>query len=182
MSVAMAATPRGYEQLRKACIWIAPAIAIPSLRYTQDNRGQRNELFVRDASTYTIGAAIYYVGELVAKKVLMPYQQTLSRFRLLNNNHKLELAAFLVGLSANLLYAGIGAVHVSHAIARRQARNKENKIKTTALNQNAAIQASPLNVPIQSMGAYPFPRPASSLIYPLSSFAVYPGKQVQYLA
>jgi hypothetical protein len=180
MSVAMAATPQGYKQLHKACTWIVPAIAIPGQRYAQDARDQRNELFVRDASTYTIGAAAYYVGEALTKKVLTRYQKVLSRFRVLNSNPKFEFAVFLGGLSANVLYAGTGAVHVSHAIARHQAKSKANKVSPTPpLNQNIAAQ--PYS-PSQPMTISPFPTATPSLMYPLNELSLQREKQVQYLA
>jgi len=180
MSVANAIFPKSFDSAKTAFVWGAPAIAIPGLRYTQDNHRQRNELFVRDASTYTIGALTYYVGDILATKTFTRYQNFLSRFQWLNKDYKLKFTAFLIGLSANLLYAGIGAVHVSHAIARRQAKSKETKVNTSfSPDQTISAQQTLL---IQPMEISPFSISTPSLMYPPNEPSLNREKQVEYFA
>ena len=99
--------------------WTAPAVAIPGLRYTQDSQQNRKELFIRDASTYSIGALTFFLVRQIARKG-MDY------FHLFRSNDTRYLIAFLIGLTANLLYAGIGAVKFSHAFSRYQNRKAQH--------------------------------------------------------
>jgi hypothetical protein len=120
----MAVTPLihkgNVERIGKILTWTAPAIAIPGLRYTQDSKTQRKELFVRDASTYSIGTVTFFGTEYIVKKGL-------DHFKLIRNLDQRALVAFLVGLTANLLYAGIGAVRFSKAFSQYQAKKAAEK-------------------------------------------------------
>jgi hypothetical protein len=110
--------------------WVAPAIGIPGLRYFQDSRDQRNELFVRDASTYTLGAllflGIYFGGKKLLARLFtgkpikiqsLGKKQISFKFPWLSNDHR-EMIAFLAALMANITYAGIGAVQLSKWLGR----------------------------------------------------------------
>lgn len=101
--------------------WVAPAVGIPALRYFQDRKEQRNELFVRDASTYSLGAliflGIFFGGKAVLRRYESPLNQWIekkwNRPALRLNSNKIELIAYLPALAANILYAGIGSVRLS---------------------------------------------------------------------
>jgi hypothetical protein len=106
----MTAPGRGSAQLytttKEALTWVLPTVAIPTLRYFQDDRKERNRLFIRDASTYTLGTLIFLVvyraGLALLRKSPLP-----------PGEGKRDLLAFLAALAANILYAGIGAVRLS---------------------------------------------------------------------
>ncbi len=91
---------------KETLTWVAPAVGIPALRYFQDQKEQRKELFVRDASTYSVGALIYLGLFFGGKSFLKHLKPTL-------NEHVRDLSAFLVAITANIVYAGIGAVRIS---------------------------------------------------------------------
>jgi len=150
---------KNVETIKKVFTWTAPAIAIPGLRYTQDSHQQRKELFIRDASTYSVGALTFFVAEWISKK-------TLDRFHLIPDKGQRSLAAFLIGLTANLLYAGIGAVRFSKAFSRYQA---EKSVKKNALpGQYAApAPASSLKFNPSSASGLPLPSPQFQTFPPL---------------
>ena len=102
--------------------WIAPAMAIPVLRYTQDDREQRKTLFIRDLSTYTIGASLFLISETAFRKAFK---------RLAMPEKTAELAAFMLALTINILYAGLGAVQLSHWFNKhyRNLSAPQNKIE-----------------------------------------------------
>lgn len=100
------------DTITKVLTWTAPAIAIPALRYTQDSHQRRAELFIRDASTYTIGALLFLGTDRLTKKILDFY-------KIFQKEESRKLTAFLVGLTLNLLYAGIGAVHLSKLFTKK---------------------------------------------------------------
>jgi hypothetical protein len=91
---------------KETLTWVAPAVGIPALRYFQDQKEQRKELFIRDASTYSIGALLYLGLFFGGKSLLKHLKPTL-------NEHVRDLSAFLVAITANIAYAGIGAVRIS---------------------------------------------------------------------
>lgn len=115
------ATTFAKPSIQKILTWTAPAIAIPGLRYTQDTHLQRKELFIRDASTYSIGAGLFFAAEWLAKKLL-------DCGNMIQNLERRNLAAFMVGLTVNLLYAGIGAVRISKAFSKYQAKASKARI------------------------------------------------------
>jgi hypothetical protein len=106
-------TLRKTELVKEMVTWVAPVLVIPALRYFQEKPEQRNELFIRDASTYGFGACLFlgiqFVGRALLRKSRIPLTKPAQ-----------ELAAFLVAFSANMLYAGIGAVKLSHLFAPPQ--------------------------------------------------------------
>lgn len=103
---------RNPQVVREVLTWGLPPLAIPTMRYLQDPPESRKQLFVRDASTYVMGAAIYF---LVGRGSLHLF----NRFKVIPNLVYREMTAFLLGLTANLLYAGVGAVHFSHWVNRQ---------------------------------------------------------------
>ncbi len=53
--------------------WCAPVLLIPALRYVQDSdkpKDLRNELFVRDLSSWALGTGIYFASLIVAAKTM----------------------------------------------------------------------------------------------------------------
>lgn len=128
MSIQPFMTQAKVQTIRKVLTWTAPAIAIPGLRFTQDSHEQRKELFIRDASTYSIGAFTFLAMEAATMRGLTALTHTrLNHFSLVNDATKRNLTAFIVGLTANLLYAGIGAVRFSKAFSRYQAERAAKK-------------------------------------------------------
>lgn len=112
------------EFTKDTVTWIAPAIGIPALRYFQDRKEQRNELFVRDASTYSIGALIYistlFGGQALLNRYAEKQLSAASR----------KLIPFFVALTANILYAGIGSVRLSQLFSRMQNTNQSTAVNT----------------------------------------------------
>jgi hypothetical protein len=137
--------PSTQPMIQKVLTWTAPAIAIPALRYTQDTHLQRKELFIRDASTYSIGALLFLGTEWAAKKLF-------DHTNLIQNLARRDLAAFMVGLTVNLLYAGIGAVRLSQAFARYQSK----AVKTPTLPKPTHFKANAFAMPENSA---PVPQP-----------------------
>lgn len=108
---------KNVEYTQKALTWVAPAIGIPALRYFQDSKEQRNELFVRDASTYSLGALLFlgtYFGGL----------HLLKRFPDLSDTAR-EMIPFISALAVNILYAGVGSVRLSKLFSAYQERQRQ---------------------------------------------------------
>lgn len=150
------------ETTRTLLTWTAPALAIPTLRYTQDDRGQRNALFIRDLSTYTIGASIFLVSDMAFRKLFHGLKLA---------PKTAELGAFILALTLNILYAGMGAVQLSHWFNRHygdpsQASDKPDKFDKpdkkaepkptpppgSSASSNASPQASPYVPPYNPYG------------------------------
>lgn len=93
--------------------WVAPAIGIPALRYLHDAKDRRKELFLRDATTYSLGTVIYFAVGFLTKKLL-------TALNLFKNAANRDFASFLMAITANILYAGIGAVKLSQYYAHKQ--------------------------------------------------------------
>lgn len=100
---------------REVLTWVAPALGIPALRFFQDAREQRKELFVRDASTYTIGALIFLGTRMVG-------QSLLRRSSLPMSKAAKDMTAFMVALGANIVYAGVGSVRLSQLFRQTSAQ------------------------------------------------------------
>lgn len=130
-------TASAKPSIQKILTWTAPAIAIPGLRYTQDTHLQRKELFIRDASTYSIGAGLFFAAEWAAKKLL-------DCGNIIKNMERRELVAFMVGLTVNLLYAGIGAVRLSKAFSRYQDKAHQAKLNPTLNTMQTAVFSNPI--------------------------------------
>ena len=124
--------PNRLEFARDALTWGAPAIGIPALRYFQDDKENRNALFVRDASTYSVGAVSFWATQYGIRRLLdrmagKEIQLKTPNFlhsvlgdkfpkQALNMPKELEtikFIAFAAALAANIAYAGIGAVRLS---------------------------------------------------------------------
>ncbi|MCE3234235.1 MAG: hypothetical protein K0Q50_415, partial [Vampirovibrio sp.] len=131
---------------RDALTWVAPAIGIPTLRYFQDDKAQRKELFVRDASTYTLGALLF-LGTYFAGKRMMHH------FPRLGDGSR-ELIPFTVALAVNILYAGIGSVRLSKWFRPAGQAEPASKPQTQLAGFNA-WQAQPSlrsTLPVYSQG------------------------------
>lgn len=101
-----------FPLIKDVLTWTAPALLIPAFRYFQDPPQQRKELFLRDASTYSVGAGLFLGLGLLSRKLL-------NRWGTFKNPASKDLAAFLIALGANILYAGVGAVHFSRRFSRK---------------------------------------------------------------
>lgn len=138
------------EFIKDTVTWVAPAIGIPALRYFQDRKEQRNELFVRDASTYSIGALIYISTLFGGQALLNRY----AKKQLSEPSRK--LIPFFVALTANILYAGIGSVRLSQLFSRLQAANQP-KVPN-------ALPKAPSSSPLFPQNNY-FPMSAARVSY-----------------
>lgn len=96
----------------KAMTWLAPALLIPTMRYFKDNNLERRKLFVRDISTYTVGAAVFLITAYFAKKGL-------TAARVFSGEAQREFAAFLMALAANIFYAGTIPLKLSQHYAKK---------------------------------------------------------------
>lgn len=106
--------------------WVAPAAGIPALRYFQDDKSQRKELFVRDASTYMLGAFLFLGLYHGGKRLLANPFITMS-------GQAKDVTAFMAALTANILYAGFGAVWLSK-------RYKSSQVQPPAKMDNYVTQ------------------------------------------
>lgn len=148
---------------RDALTWVAPAIGIPTLRYFQDDKAQRSELFVRDASTYTLGALLF-LGTYFAGKRMMTHFPTLG-------NGTRELIPFVTALAVNILYAGVGSVRLSKWFRSSQPQEPP-AIHTpmpsmTPVNPFSALQAQP--VAVMSSAFYGPVFPQTNTVWPPST-------------
>lgn len=94
------------NQIQNVITWTAPALVIPALRYLNDDKQDRERLFVRDFSTYLLGSGLYLGVQALS-------YHTLHRVAPHWSLPQVQLASFGLALTANLLYAGVGAVYVS---------------------------------------------------------------------
>lgn len=94
------------KMTKETLTWVAPSVGIPTLRYFQDSKEQRRELFIRDAATYSLGAVTYLVLFYGGKRAMGHF------FPKVKDDLK-EFIPFVAGLAANILYSGIGAVRLS---------------------------------------------------------------------
>lgn len=90
--------------------WVLPPIVIPSLRWLQDPPKLKNKLFIRDFTTYSIGAVVFFAVKYLSEAAAGPFIKNLQAKCLLGS---------AVGLAANLLYAGIGAIKLSQWLTNR---------------------------------------------------------------
>ncbi len=111
-------------------VWGLPAVGIPTLRYFQDDKDERLKLFVRDGTTYTIGALTYFA-------VSVPVRAMLKKLAKPMTTPVREFFSILAGVGGNVLYAGIGAVKVSEWVSR----------KTSAHKQMEALEHTEANAP-----------------------------------
>lgn len=127
---------------RDALTWVAPAIGIPTLRYFQDDKAQRRELFVRDASTYTLGALLFLGTYFAGKRMMTHFPQL--------GNGARELIPFVTALAVNILYAGVGSVRLSKWFRASQPQETP-PVNTPALgmtpaNPFSALPAQPVTL------------------------------------
>lgn len=112
MSITPPVLGKTLSNIRETLIWVAPAFGIPGLRYFQDSKEQRNELFVRDASTYSVGAMVYLVTFFGGRKLMQ------TQFPKMGATVH-DFIPFLAALTLNILYAGIGAVRFSKWMSQK---------------------------------------------------------------
>lgn len=154
--------------------WVMPAVFIPTARRIidgnnyKDTPGLANQLYVRDLTTYSIGAATFFAVRTLA-------YEALSRTKLIKSDPKAYFAASLAGLGANLLYAGIGAPKLSQFLFKNKGYKKPQKssqeaittVETpkkldlvvglknkTSFNVNFANQGPVKNYPINSLKGF----------------------------
>ena len=106
-----------YEFAKDVLTWVAPSVGIPSLRYFQDSKEQRRELFIRDAATYSLGAVTFLTLFFGGKKAIGHFFPTMRK-------EVKEFIAFVPALTANILYSGIGAVRLSKYFSQKQQENQ----------------------------------------------------------
>jgi hypothetical protein len=112
-------TPEQGVTIETAATWLLPAVAIPTLRYINDDKKERDRLFVRDASTYVIGAGLFLGVRAFSQHVLTVLTK---QGRVSLSPHYAKLMSFFLALAANLAYSGVGAVKVSKWV---EARHRE---------------------------------------------------------
>lgn len=124
---------RSLIRVGEAVTWVAPALGIPVLRYFQDDPRERRRLFIRDFSTYTVGAATYFICKLAALKLL--------KSRVPSAGHR-ELYSLIAGVAGNITFAGIGAVRVSRFLDRILNRKPSQHVTSPEKLSNQGIPAS----------------------------------------
>jgi hypothetical protein len=118
---------------REIMTWVAPAIGIPGLRYFQDDKEQRKQLFIRDASTYTLGALTFLA---LKNGVLYGLEHSKTILRKIPSGETRHTLAFMVGLAGNILYAGIGAIYLSQKFGKSSSETTQfNPLSSTQFAQ-----------------------------------------------
>ncbi len=164
-----ALTPQNVRKVETALTWITPPLAIPALRYFQDPPELRKTLFVRDFTTYSIGAGIFLLTGWLTHTAL-------KASGIIKNPSVLKLAAFLTALTANLLYAGVGAIKLSQRLnpAQKAASAPPVKLPSQAPKPMQTFPAFPTEKPVEPhFQAAPnvFPSAPTMRTYP---YAPYP--------
>ena len=103
-------------QIERVITWAGPPLIIPALRFSRDDPEHRNELFVRDFSSWSIGSAGFLGGSALSAILLKKLPQKLS-------NTTIRLTSFLVGFTIYCLYSGIGALKLSKWFNNKQNLN-----------------------------------------------------------
>lgn len=145
------------KPITEALTWVGPAISIPALRYFQDDPQQRKELFVRDASTYTVGAMLYIGVRLAVSQLLNEGKIRLGKYKIplfhkplpLGKGVK-EIIAVIAGLTVNVTFAGIGATYFS-----RLFKSKPLEQPLNPTSKPAKALYSPYPVMFQSAASQP---------------------------
>ncbi len=106
---------KSYLNIEKGAMWLIPGLGIPALRYFNDPKETRNQLFFRDLSTYVTGAIIAFVGGEAIERQL-------ARFKPFENFRVRSLTALVSALSLYVLYSGIAAVKLSEKFAPQKAQ------------------------------------------------------------
>lgn len=140
MSITPPVLGKTLSNIRETLIWVAPAFGIPGLRYFQDSKEQRNELFVRDASTYSIGAMVYLVTFFGGRKLMQ------SQFPKMGATVH-DFIPFLAALTLNILYAGIGAVRFSKWMSQKPPAQPVSAKPVAAMQPNLPILPTMSTVP-----------------------------------
>lgn len=126
-----------FPVIKDVLTWTAPALLIPTLRYFQDPPEQRKELFLRDASTYSAGAALFLGLGLLGKRLL-------NRWGTFKTPATRDLVAFLVALAANILYAGVGALHFSRKFSKKHNLQERSFAAPTTTTTPVSKPTNPL--------------------------------------
>jgi hypothetical protein len=147
-SISAFLTPQKVKSLTQTLTWTAPAVVIPSLRFVQDVKARpetANELFIRDFTSYAIGATCFLVGKYLANKGF-------KAAGLFKNDHLREFTAFLTGLTGYLLYSGIGALKVANHFSKTDRKSLlAQKISQHALKEDApALSKKTVNIPLNA--------------------------------
>lgn len=117
------------SKLETIITWTAPALFIPSLRVFNDPPKERKKLFVRDFTTYSIGTTLFFVSKSIAYNLLN---------KVIKNEGKKNFASFMVAITSNIMYAGVGAVKLSQFIDKKYSIRNEQQ-KNNPLNINSTI-------------------------------------------
>jgi hypothetical protein len=131
---------KSFQLMERRLTWIVPPLVIPALRYMQDSVETRDKLFIRDFTTYSIGAAAFFAASLLAKK---GFQSV----RLFRQPAIQNFAAFMVGLACNQLYAGVGAIKLSEWLTKRVKADMPADSAKQFSNSNVQIKLSPSHLP-----------------------------------
>jgi hypothetical protein len=123
-------TEQQANRLETILTWTAPSAAIPALRATQDPPELKLRLFVRDFSTAVLGGLVFLgassgIEGWMASNAWMPHTPTR------------RLLAFGLGLTGNILYAGLGAPRLSAWIADKYHAGRASEIATEKAPQFA---------------------------------------------
>jgi hypothetical protein len=87
--------------------WVGAPFLVPVIRYTQDKPEERRRLFIRDFSSLSLGACLYFAASLFTKKLLNKSKAF--------ENHPAEkrLLSLGAGLAANVMFTSFFAVKLS---------------------------------------------------------------------
>ncbi|MFM7469811.1 MAG: hypothetical protein ACKO37_09955 [Vampirovibrionales bacterium] len=98
--------------------WVVAPLLVPLIHYTQDRPEERRRLFIRDFSSLSIGATLFFTASTLTSNLLKhtkAFAQKASHARLLS------LGA---GLVANVLFTGFIAVPLSRWLDARLSQRK----------------------------------------------------------
>jgi hypothetical protein len=150
---------KNFVKADQAIVWLIPTLCVPSIRFFQDPVTERKKLFVRDFSTYAIGAALFFMVARFSDEVLKKtIQDTTRRY----------LASIFAGTAASVVFCGIGAVRLSQWMGRKF--QERDALKRGWGNTTTEIRSMPVSLkslPASGIG------PTRSVLNRANTFAVF---------
>ncbi len=101
--------------------WITPAIFVPMGRFVEDkdtSLSKKKELFVRDFTTYSIGASLYFAGRGIVKGLTKNNKSLTSKEK--------RLLGVAVGVGVYNLYAALGSIKTARFLGMNKASKNGN--------------------------------------------------------
>jgi hypothetical protein len=135
-----------YHKWQIRMMWIGPATLIPAMRYFQDPKETRDQLFVRDFSTYSLGAGLFYGAASLTEKVM-------DKAKLVKHLPARGFVGFLAGFTAYNAFSGMGALKLAKELCTPSSLKETKTEATDSFNQHPALL--PVNRSEMPLGTQP---------------------------